>query len=220
MKFFNLKRNKKYILQANSGFTLIETLVAISILLIAVVGPLTISASSLQSSLNVRNQITASYLAEEAIEYIRNIRDTESIKCIYGASFCPPPSASPNTNFLSDLTSPANNPTGIFDLDIINKLPFDESNSDLFNTGVIVSCPINTGCLPLNYNSANGTYSHSSSYSPSQFTRTITLKPINNNDGNNSNSNNDEYQMSVTVKWPSPLPDSSVTLSEDLTNWQ
>jgi len=59
--------------------TIIETLVAISILLIALAGPLTISANGLESSLYGRDQITASYLAQEGIEYVRNVRDTDTL---------------------------------------------------------------------------------------------------------------------------------------------
>ena len=57
------------------GFTLIETFVAISILLLAVVGPLTLATRSLFSALVARDQLTASYLAQDAVEYIRYKRD-------------------------------------------------------------------------------------------------------------------------------------------------
>jgi Tfp pilus assembly protein PilV len=57
------------------GFTLIETFVAISILLVSLVGPLSIAAKSLQSAYYSRDEITASYLAEEGLEYVRAVRD-------------------------------------------------------------------------------------------------------------------------------------------------
>lgn len=59
----------------NKGFTLIETLVAISILLISISAPLTIASKGLASSYFARDQITAFYLAQDAVEYIRNVRD-------------------------------------------------------------------------------------------------------------------------------------------------
>lgn len=61
--------------RTTSGFTLIETLVAITILLVALAGPLTIAQRGLTSALFARDQITAFYLAQEAVEYVRNVRD-------------------------------------------------------------------------------------------------------------------------------------------------
>ncbi|MBI2618265.1 prepilin-type N-terminal cleavage/methylation domain-containing protein [Candidatus Kaiserbacteria bacterium] len=60
---------------SQSGFTLIETLVAISILLIALTAPLTIASRGLSSAYFARDQITAFYLAQDAVEYVRNTRD-------------------------------------------------------------------------------------------------------------------------------------------------
>lgn len=57
------------------GFTLIETLVAVSVLLMALLGPLEIAAQSLRSAYYSRDQITAYYLAQEGIEYVRAVRD-------------------------------------------------------------------------------------------------------------------------------------------------
>jgi len=70
----NLKP-KTYNLKPSKGFTLIETLVAISILLVSISAPLTIASKGLASSYFAREQITAFYLAQDAVEYIRNTRD-------------------------------------------------------------------------------------------------------------------------------------------------
>ena len=70
----NLKP-KTYNLKPNTGFTLIETLVAISILLLSISAPLTIASRGLASSYFARDQITAFYLAQDAVEYVRNTRD-------------------------------------------------------------------------------------------------------------------------------------------------
>src|SRR5690606_10865581 len=55
-----------------SGFTLIETFVAITILLIAVIGPLALVSKSLSDSIFSQNQITAFYLGKEALELVIN----------------------------------------------------------------------------------------------------------------------------------------------------
>lgn len=61
------------------GFTLIETLLAVLILATAIVGPLTIAAKGLQLSLVTKDQVIASFLAQDALEYIRFIRDTNKL---------------------------------------------------------------------------------------------------------------------------------------------
>jgi prepilin-type N-terminal cleavage/methylation domain-containing protein len=63
-------------IRSQSGFTLIETLVAVSVLLISLMGPLTIASKGLSTALFARDQVVAFYLAGEAVEYVRNIRDT------------------------------------------------------------------------------------------------------------------------------------------------
>ncbi|HNZ55582.1 MAG TPA: prepilin-type N-terminal cleavage/methylation domain-containing protein [Candidatus Paceibacterota bacterium] len=59
----------------NKGFTMVEALVAISILLIAVVGPLSLLATALRDSVYIRNEITANYLAQEGLEIITFFSD-------------------------------------------------------------------------------------------------------------------------------------------------
>jgi len=75
----NKEKNKTYYryshVRGARGFTLIETLVAISILLLSISAPLTIASKGLASSFFARDQITAFYLAQDAVEYIRNTRD-------------------------------------------------------------------------------------------------------------------------------------------------
>ncbi len=62
-----------------SGLTIIESLVAISILVIAVLGPLVIVSQALRTSFFARDQLTTYYLAQEVIEHVRNLRDKNSL---------------------------------------------------------------------------------------------------------------------------------------------
>ncbi|MDP6119530.1 MAG: prepilin-type N-terminal cleavage/methylation domain-containing protein [Candidatus Pacebacteria bacterium] len=59
----------------NEGFSLIETLVAITVLLIAVTGPLSIAHRALSDANLAKNQTIAIFLAQDAIEYLKNLRD-------------------------------------------------------------------------------------------------------------------------------------------------
>jgi prepilin-type N-terminal cleavage/methylation domain-containing protein len=75
---FKLKKKDKNIFPKASndqGFTIIETLVAIFILLISITGPMVFSQNGLRAAFQSRDQITAFYLAQDAIEYVKNIRD-------------------------------------------------------------------------------------------------------------------------------------------------
>ncbi len=62
------------------GFTLIETLVAVTVLTMIIIGPLGLATKSISASLLSQNQITAFYLAQEAIEYVINIRDNNFLQ--------------------------------------------------------------------------------------------------------------------------------------------
>jgi Tfp pilus assembly protein PilV len=62
-------------LRTRSGFTLIETLVAVSFLTVAIIAPMTLTQQSLSGAYYARDQITAYNLAQEGIESVRAIRD-------------------------------------------------------------------------------------------------------------------------------------------------
>ena len=74
-KMKNFKKDKNNKTKFLTGFTLIETFVAITVLIISIVGPFTLVMKSLAVSKATKGQITAMYLAQEAVEYTRNIRD-------------------------------------------------------------------------------------------------------------------------------------------------
>lgn len=57
------------------GFTLIETLVAVTVLAVSIVGPFYAVQSAINASASARDQLIASALAQEGMEYIRSVRD-------------------------------------------------------------------------------------------------------------------------------------------------
>ncbi|MCE9541610.1 prepilin-type N-terminal cleavage/methylation domain-containing protein [Candidatus Kaiserbacteria bacterium] len=57
------------------GFTLIETLVAVSLLTVSIVAPMSLVSQSLAAATYSRDQVTAYSLAQEGIESVRSIRD-------------------------------------------------------------------------------------------------------------------------------------------------
>ena len=64
------------------GFTIIETLVAIAVIMLAIVGPLTIANKGLVAAISARDQVTANYLAQDALEYLKNIRDNNLLAAV------------------------------------------------------------------------------------------------------------------------------------------
>jgi type II secretory pathway pseudopilin PulG len=68
-----IKKQKTRISPTSSssrGFTLIETFVAITILMITVLGPMTLLSKALQESRYIKDEITATFLAQEGTEII------------------------------------------------------------------------------------------------------------------------------------------------------
>jgi len=71
---------KRLTLNAQAGFSLIEALVAIAVLLLALVGPFTIATKGLIAANFARDQVIAFYLAQEATEIVRNKRDNNALE--------------------------------------------------------------------------------------------------------------------------------------------
>jgi len=137
-----------------NGFTLVETLVAIAILLLAVAAPLSLATKSLNSSALSKQQITASFLAQEAMEFIRNVRDENVLK---------------DSNWLSNHISKCYGSDGC---------TVDPTDS---GTTKIKAC--NGSCPLLRYNELTGVYNHSSlsGTADSIYTRTIKIIEIDSN---------------------------------------
>lgn len=60
----------------NTGFTLIETLVAVSIFAGSILALVAVLSNNLADTQYAKKKVIATYLAQEGVEYIRNIRDT------------------------------------------------------------------------------------------------------------------------------------------------
>jgi prepilin-type N-terminal cleavage/methylation domain-containing protein len=183
---------------SQKGFTLIETMVAISILVLATLGPLTIAAQGLNQALFARDQVTAYYLADEAVEYIRNIRDDNAL-------------ALPKQNWLNGLS----NCIGHFcTIDATNAVSLTNPSS------LPQQCPSQTGnCgIPLKTDD-NGTFFYNSSNGGtnqrnSPFTRTITMTPVPSSAGSNAN----EERIVVTMSWRTANLPKTFVISENLHN--
>ncbi len=139
--------NKKSLKNSISGFTLIETFVAVTILAFVIVGPLSIASNSITSSLYAKDQVVASYLAEEAIEYVRNVRDN---------------------NHLQGLSSSANWLTGLSSC-----MSPSVCVVDVINGTVQANNYCGSSSCPLKY--SNGLYGYTSGWVNSIFTRDVEI---------------------------------------------
>jgi len=198
--FNNLKqKNKK-----ESGFTLVETLIAVAILSLAIVGLMTILGKGISDTNYKKYRITASYLAQEGIEYIRNMRDTY---VLYGAD-----ASTGWTDFLAKMalckttTSCGFNDTlSSFD---INSLP----------GMTVVDCGSGGANCPLFYYPDTGRYSYSSLVSGegtpinSGFTRVIHIISV--------AGSLTEIKVSSTVSWTKNSVPYSITFSDNLLKWR
>ena len=67
-------KNKKNAATPN-GFTLVETLVAISIFSLSILGLMSVLSQGIADINYAKQRMVAEYLAQEGIEYVRNMRD-------------------------------------------------------------------------------------------------------------------------------------------------
>lgn len=181
------------------GFTLIETLVAIAILTIAIVGPLTLAMKSIISSYSSQNNLTAVYLAQEGLEYVKNVRDNNILQgedWIEGGDL--------NNCIYHNI----NNPKGCY----INIDQIFGGNLD-----DISQChPVN-GCPKIRYNPNDGyNYYEISENNPETiFTRTIKITKIETEPGIN-----DEAQVESKIEWTENGAPKNVILKENIFNWK
>lgn len=176
------------------GFTLVETLVAISILLISTAGPLTFAQSGLRASFLARDQVGAFYLAQDAIETIKNLRDNQGLDGV--------------SPWLSNLGSCKPSVAGTTVV----------CNIDTRQTNIqFVSCVNGTNtCSPMLYDPLAHEYVISRSglnslNNKSKYTRTIYVTET---------ESDREVQIVVKVDWTSNFfSEKSIVVQENIYNW-
>lgn len=176
------------------GFTLVETLVAIFILLISITGPLTFAQGGLKTSFFARDQIVAFYLAQDSIETIKHLRDNYALSRAGGF-------------WLTDLSgcrpSPASGTT-----------PGDVKSCTIDTSGTgavrLTGCS-NSTCSRLYLNS-NKEYTHDSSGAGlSKYSRLVYVTEIN---------EDKEAQVIVEIIWePNFFSQRRIVVQENIYNW-
>lgn len=200
----NNMKTKKSLLTGRQGFTLVETLIAVFILSVSIAGPLTIASRALLSANTARNQITAFYLAQDALEYVRVKRDTA---CLGTSSPCD------QSVWLSSLSA-CTGTDGCY-IDSLENAPASPT-----------ACPAG-GCIQatfpsslyLYYDTTNSRFCYNgatctagATVTKSQFARSIKIAPV--------GSQTTEEKVTVQVSWADAATTRSVTIVENLFNWQ
>lgn len=182
------------------GFTLVETLVSMFIFSLLTGVIVTAMVNSMNTLRLLEEKIVASYLTQEAIEYVKNIRDAETLSPTgtwYGASLTPCLDLDPNDN--NDV-----------------RCIIDTTKS--VTSGAITACS-SSGCIPMRYNSTTGVYAYSGD--PSLYTRSVKLihpDPV--SGGNPNGTGDDEVLVQVEVRWLSGNQQRSTVLYHSIFNWQ
>ena len=186
-----------------AGFTLIEAMVAVSILALSIGGPLYAANRALVATQIARDRLTASYLAQEAIESVRENRDDLYV----GAVFNHTPTSEAWTGFLGDISSCI---SSVCTVDTsLRPQPYSYDNCARTHA----ACD-----QPLYLSDVDGVtqYSQQSTSGSTQtvFTRTIQATPIEDDD-------NEVIEVGVvaTVSWVSRGATYNVSITDHLTPW-
>ncbi len=201
------------------GFTLVEAMVAVAIVSLAIVGPMYVANSSIVAAGLASDQLTASYLAQEGIEYIRLMRDDAYL---YAYSQDLGTTNNPSLDGWNDFLkgSSPNNPWSIkqcLDPGTNKTCTLDPSQQ---MSAALSSCNTQANnCSPLYLNSSTGVYStQSSSGSPTSFTRTI--QAFSTPGAIDANGNPIDIRVKSVVTWVFHNSTYSVTVTDHLMPWQ
>lgn len=182
---------KDNIILSAQGFTLVETLVAISIVVTVIVGVTAALQTAISSYIFSKNQIIAFYLAQEGFEQIRNSKDENVLKgrdWLYGIAQIPP-----SPGVLGDPCYFG----GYCTVDIL-------SETDYFT-----SCAGGGSCPLIRQDDLTGLYGYEGSWPETQFRREIVLSEVNEN----------EISITVTVDWSKGAISRKFKARENILNW-
>ncbi len=171
------------------GFTLIETLVAVTILTIAIVGPYSIAHTAIRTARVSQDDLVASYLAQEGIEIVHAIRDDNLLARVSGTD------------------------SWRWWLEGAGACVSSECMVDA-QSFTVTGCQGEAGyffCAPL-YMSDTGVYNQQESGTESKFTRSVRIDE-------HYYGSITEATVSVRVSWLENTTPRSVTLQEHLYDW-
>lgn len=144
-------------IKTQSGFTIIESLVALSILVMVIISASSAVSTGISSYIYSKDQITAFYLAQEGFEQIRNIRDENNLE---------------GAHWLSGITEVANDPCYFGQACTVSPV----------ETTLAIRCPAPGSCSYLRQEVATGFYGYNGIWPLTVFKREITITSVSANE--------------------------------------
>ncbi|HEY4505350.1 MAG TPA: type II secretion system protein [Candidatus Paceibacterota bacterium] len=169
----------KFTIPHNKGFTLVEALVAISILSLSIAATFTAVQSGIQNSTIAKDQTIAFNLSQEAIEFIKNIRDENGLHSVDGTT----------VNWLASISGSASDPCYFGKVCEIDS-PLKTVTS--CGSASITGSPPNL-CPNIRQDPVTGLYGYNSGWAVTNFKREIQLQQI----------SADEASVVISVSWTS-----------------
>lgn len=170
------------------AFTLVETLVAISILSLSILAGFTAVQNGIKSSLTSKNQITSFYLAQEVMEYVKNIRDENALDFINGGT----------RTWLTGLSAQASDPC------YFGKTCYIDSP---LKTATACS-GVNTTCPNLRMDQTSKLWGYTAGWTQTNFKRAISFQSV----------SADEVAITVWISWTEGLNTKTFQVTKSLFN--
>ena len=175
------------------GFTLIETLIAITVMLIAVVAPMSLAQDGITAARLAQDQIVAFYLAQEGVEVTRNMRDYNKL------------------NGFDQLAGPLESQCEVNPLVPAERGCIIDATESAGQYFVTTRCS-SSGCPVIKSNSERYTYDNDPAFKNTKYTREIKVWYVEDPDKK-------DVKVRVTVTWPFLQGTRSYTLQENLLAW-
>ena len=187
----NFNKTIKGVKSKKKGFTLVETLVAISILLIAVAAPISLIGDSVHRIYYAKDEAVAVNLAQEGIEIVRQVRDTNMLSSASGG-------------WLTNLSN------GAYTTDPGGALTNTGQTGGNQSFTAVTLCGVSCVPQPIYYDANTGLYRQGAGFSTrTQFSRIVTI----------SGASANERQVTSTVIWQTGGSSGTVSATENIFSW-
>jgi len=181
---------KLQITNLRRGFTVLETIIAITVISLAIAGATSAVTTGLIGASIAKDQVQAFYLAQEAVEILRNKRDTNILTNFNGTA----------TNWLAGIAELATDPCAPGNTCTVDAFAYSLSNS---------GCTGWNSCPYLRQDSLNYLYGYDGSWVETPFRREVQIEII----------SATEIAVTVQVSWTHGLSSRSFKTKTILMSW-